>query len=130
MSDPSNTPRIVLDHTIVPVSDRVAGAMFFAELMGLAVGDPAGPFVPVRVNEDLTFDFDDRGRVEPGHYGFLVDEATFDAVLRRLAQWPAVEYGSGPGTGWDRDINHLGGGRGVYVRSPEGHSYEMFTVAS
>jgi catechol 2,3-dioxygenase-like lactoylglutathione lyase family enzyme len=130
MSDPSNTPRIVLDHTIVPVSDRVAGATFFAELMGLAVGDPAGPFVPVRVNEDLTFDFDDRGRVEPGHYGFLVDEATFDAVLRRLAQWPAVEYGSGPGSGWDRDINHLGGGRGVYVRSPEGHSYEMFTVAS
>ncbi|MFQ6229770.1 VOC family protein [Nocardia sp. NPDC002869] len=129
MFDPSNTPRIVLDHTIVSVPDRVAGATFFAELMGLAVGDPAGPFVPVRVNEQLTFDFDDRGRVEPGHYGFLVDEATFDAVLRRLAQWPAVEYGSGPGSGWDRDINHLGGGRGVYVRSPEGHSYEMFTVA-
>lgn len=129
MSGPSSTPRIVLDHTIVPVSDRAAGATFFAELMGLAVGEPAGPFVPVRVNENLTFDFDDRGRVEPGHYGFLVDEATFDAVLRRLAQWPAVEYGSGPENGWDREINQLGGGRGVYVRSPEGHSYEMFTVA-
>lgn len=66
MSGPSSTPRIVLDHTIVPVSDRAAGARFFAELMGWAVGDPTGPFVPVRVNENLTFDFDDRGRVEPG----------------------------------------------------------------
>ncbi|MET8797243.1 VOC family protein [Nocardia sp. NPDC004568] len=129
MSGTSSAPRIVLDHTIVPVSDRAAGAAFFAELMGLTVGEPAGPFVPVRVNESLTFDFGDRGRAEPGHYGFLVDEATFDAVLRRLARWPAVEFGSGPGNGWDRDINHLGGGRGVYVRSPEGHSYEIFTVA-
>ncbi|MGA6208952.1 VOC family protein [Nocardia testacea] len=129
MSGSTHAPRIVLDHAVVPVADRAAGAAFFAELMGLTVGDPAGPFLPVRVNESLTFDFDDRGRVEPGHYGFLVDEATFDAVLGRLARWPAVEFGSGPGNGWDRDINHLGGGRGVYVRSPEGHSYEMFTVA-
>ncbi|WP_039826895.1 VOC family protein [Nocardia testacea] len=129
MSGSTHAPRIVLDHAVVPVADRAAGAAFFAELMGLTVGDPVGPFLPVRVNESLTFDFDDRGRVEPGHYGFLVDEATFDAVLGRLARWPAVEFGSGPGNGWDRDINHLRGGRGVYVRSPEGHSYEMFTVA-
>lgn len=126
---PRREPGIVLDHTIVPARDRAAGAAFFAELMGLTVGAPAGPFVPVRVNRDLTFDFDDRGRVEPGHYGFLVDDPTFDAVLRRLARRPEVEFGSGPGSGWDRDINHLNGGRGVYVRSPEGHSYELFTVA-
>ncbi|MFI7705835.1 hypothetical protein [Nonomuraea sp. NPDC049480] len=36
--------------------------------------------------------------------------------------------GSGPMKGWDREINHLGGGRGVYVRDPNGHSYELFTV--
>ncbi|NUS91747.1 MAG: VOC family protein [Nocardia sp.] len=126
---PRQEPSIVLNHTIVPAHDRATGAAFFAGLLGLSVGDPAGPFVPVRVNRELTFDFDDRGRVEPGHYGFLVDDPTFDAVLRWLARRPGVEFGSGPERGWDRDIDRLDGGRGVYVRSPEGHSYELFTVA-
>ncbi|WP_280459690.1 VOC family protein [Nocardia carnea] len=119
---------IVLNHTIVPATDKHGSATFFAELMGLSVSPPAGPFVPVRVNDDLTLDFDDRSRVEPGHYAFLVDDATFDAVLGRLAQWPAVDYGSGPENGWDRQINRLSGGRGVYVRDPDSHSYELFTV--
>jgi len=119
---------IVLNHTIVPATDKHSAATFFAELMGLAVCEPSGPFVPVQVNDDLTFDFDDRGRVEPGHYAFLIDDATFDAVLERLARWPAVEYGSGPEHGWDRQINHLAGGRGVYVHAPDGHGYELFTA--
>jgi catechol 2,3-dioxygenase-like lactoylglutathione lyase family enzyme len=28
----------------------------------------------------------------------------------------------------DRQINHLNGGRGVYVRDPDGIAYELFTV--
>lgn len=119
---------IVLNHTIVAATDKQASARFFAELMGLSVSAAVGPFVPVVVNDDLTLDFDDRGRVEPGHYAFLVDDATFDAVLHRLSAWPAVDYGSGPENGWDRQINHLAGGRGVYVRDPDGHSYELFTA--
>ncbi|MBF6172728.1 VOC family protein [Nocardia blacklockiae] len=119
---------IVLNHTIVPAADKRTAATFFADLLGLAVSPPAGPFLPVAVNADLTFDFDDRGRVEPGHYAFLVDDATFDAVLTRLSKWPSVDYGSGPERGWDRAVNHLSGGRGVYVRDPNGHSYELFTA--
>ncbi len=120
---------IVLNHTIVRAADKRAAATFFAELTGLAVGEQAGPFLPVQVNADLTLDFDDRGTVEPGHYGFLVDDDTFDEVLRRLAEWPDVDYGSGIQQGWDRAINQLAGGRGVYVLSPDGHSYELFTAA-
>ncbi|MET8774488.1 VOC family protein [Nocardia sp. NPDC004654] len=119
---------IVLNHTIVRATDRTAAAAFFAELMGLPVGESAGPFVPVRVNADLTFDFDDRGPVTPGHYGFLVDDYRFDAVLARLESWADVPYGSGPENGWDREINRLRGGRGLYVLAPDGHSYELFTV--
>ena len=119
---------VVLNHTIISASDKHSAATFFAELMGLVVSPSTGPFVPVRVNDDLTFDFDDRGRVEPGHYAFLVDDDTFDAVLERLAKWPAVEYGSGPDYGWDRQANHLAGGRGIYVHAPDGHSYELFTA--
>lgn len=119
---------VVLNHTIVPVTDKTAGATFFADLLGLRIRAQAGPFVPVEVNADLTFDFDDRRDVQAGHYAFLIDDATFDEVLERLRRNPAIDYGSGPENGWDHRINHLGGGRGVYVRDPDGNSYELFTA--
>jgi catechol 2,3-dioxygenase-like lactoylglutathione lyase family enzyme len=117
---------IVLNHTIVPVGDKHRGASFLADLLGVAVGAPAGPFVPVLVNGDLTFDFDDRFGARPGHYAFLVDDATFDAALA-LARASELSWGSAPRLA-DRQINRLGGGRGVYVRDPDGIAYELFTA--
>jgi catechol 2,3-dioxygenase-like lactoylglutathione lyase family enzyme len=117
---------IVLNHTIVPVADKHRGARLLADLLGLTVGDPAGPFTPVRINDDLTFDFDDRLGARPGHYAFLVDDATFDAALDH-AQRTDLDWGSAPML-VDRQINHLGGGRGVYIRDPDGIAYEFFTA--
>ena len=119
--------RITLNHTIIPAGEKWASAQFFADLLGLHVSDPSGPFAPVQVNADLTFDFDDRHQFTPGHYAFLVDDDLFDRVLARLAVVGAA-FGSGPEEGWNREINHLFGGRGVYVRDPDGHSYEFFTA--
>jgi catechol 2,3-dioxygenase-like lactoylglutathione lyase family enzyme len=120
---------VVLNHTIVRARDKGASARFFAWLLGLPVAAPAGPFTPVQVNADLTLDFDERGQFAAGHYGFLVDDETFDALLWRLEARADVQYGAGPEHGWDRRINRLAGGRGVYVGDPDGHSYEFFTVA-
>ncbi|HEY0816292.1 MAG TPA: VOC family protein [Pseudonocardia sp.] len=119
---------LVLNHTVVRSADKDAAARFFAGLLGLEVGEPAGPFLPVRVNADLTLDFDDRHALAPAHFGFLVDDDGFDQILRRLDELPDVPFGSGPEHGWDRRINQLAGGRGVYVGAPDGHSYEFFTV--
>lgn len=119
---------VVLNHTIVRARDKDASARFFADLLGLEVGAPTGPFTPVRVNDELTLDFDQRQPVAAGHFGFLVDDAAFDALLERLRVRPHVSYGSGPQHGWDRRINRLAGGRGVYVAGPDGHSYEFFTA--
>jgi len=119
---------IVLDHTIVPASDRHAAAAFLAALLGLAVGEPAGPFVPVAVNADTTLDFDDRvPTVVPGHWAFRVDEPTFDAALAHLAGG-AVAFGRGPGYGWDEQVDTADGVRRVYVRDPDGHVYELCTT--
>lgn len=117
---------IVLNHTIVPVGDKQRGASFLAHLLGLEVGEQAGPFAPVQINAELTFDFDDRFGARPGHYAFLVDDSTFDRVLG-LAVAGGLEYGSAPRLA-DRQINHLGGGRGVYIRDPDGIAYEFFTA--
>jgi DNA-binding MarR family transcriptional regulator/catechol 2,3-dioxygenase-like lactoylglutathione lyase family enzyme len=117
---------IVLNHTIVPVGDKHRGAQFLADLLGIVPGPPAGPFVPVRLNDDLTLDFDDRLGARPGHYAFLVDDSTFDRALG-LARDSEIEWGSAPRLS-DRQINRTGGGRGVYVRDPDGIAYELFTA--
>jgi catechol 2,3-dioxygenase-like lactoylglutathione lyase family enzyme len=117
---------IVLNHTIVPVGDRHRSARLLADLVGVEADPPAGPFVPVRVNDDLTLDFDDRFGARPGHYAFLVDDATFDAALDRAMELD-LEWGSAPRV-LDRQINQSGGGRGVYIRDPDGIAYEFFTA--
>lgn len=117
---------IVLNHTIVAVGDKLRGARFLADLLGVDVGPLTGPFAPVRVNDDLTLDFDDRLGARPGHYAFLVDDATFDRALS-LARTAGLEYGSAPRLS-DSQINRANGGRGVYVRDPDGIAYELFTA--
>jgi catechol 2,3-dioxygenase-like lactoylglutathione lyase family enzyme len=117
---------IVLDHTIVPAHDKVAAAQFFANLFGLEVGPPMGPFAPVRVNDALTLDFQDRDRFDWHHYAFHVDDDEFDAILTRI-QIAGIPYGSGPHALEDGQINHRHGGRGVYFRDPSGHVLELLT---
>jgi catechol 2,3-dioxygenase-like lactoylglutathione lyase family enzyme len=117
---------VILNHTIVPVGDKQRGARFLADLLGIQVGEQAGPFAPVQINDDLTFDFDDRLGARPGHYAFLVDDGTFDRVLG-LAVGGGLEYGSAPRL-THYQINHLAGGRGVYIRDPDGIAYEFFTA--
>ena len=53
-------------------------------------------------------------------------DAEFDSILARVRA-ADIPFGAGPEAGWNRDINHLFGGRGVYFQDPNGHSYEIFT---
>jgi catechol 2,3-dioxygenase-like lactoylglutathione lyase family enzyme len=117
---------IMLEHTIVPAHDKVEAATFFANIFGLEVSPPMGPFAPVRVNDDLTLDFQDRERFEWHHYAFHVDDAEFDAILERVIA-TGIPYGSGPYALEDGQINHRHGGRGVYFRDPNGHVLELLT---
>jgi catechol 2,3-dioxygenase-like lactoylglutathione lyase family enzyme len=117
---------IVLDHTIVPTHDKIASAKFFADIFGLEVSPPMGPFAPVRINDGLTLDFDDRNRFERHHYAFRVSEEEFDAILDRVMV-AGISFGSGPFSLYDGQINHRHGGRGVYFEDPNGHVLELLT---
>ena len=98
---PSQEPAmtIVLNHTIVPVGDKRARRPALAGLLALQVGAPAGRFVPARINDDLTFDFDDRLGARPGHYAFLVDDRVFDRALEQ-ARGSGLDWGSAPRRRW------------------------------
>jgi catechol 2,3-dioxygenase-like lactoylglutathione lyase family enzyme len=117
---------ILLNHTIVPARDKVASARFFAQMFGLQVDRPMGHFAPVRVNETLTLDFDERPTFDWHHYAFHVSEEEFDAIFGRI-QAAGVPYGSGPWSQEDGQINHRRGGRGVYFKDPNGHVLELLT---
>ena len=117
---------ITLNHTIVPASDKEASAKFFAEIMGLKYEGAQGHFAPVKVNDTLTMDYDNRERFESNHYAFHVSDEEFDAIFGRVKE-KGIPYGSGPSAQDDMQINTRRGGRGFYFRDPNGHSLELLT---
>ncbi len=123
---------IELNHTIVPARDKVESAKFFARIFGLRFDEGGvGYFAPLRMNDTLTFDFDDDRddeRFDVHHYAFKVSEAEFDAIFGCIRS-EAIPYGSEPHSRNDMKINHRGGGRGVYFQDPNGHILELLTVA-
>ena len=117
---------ITLNHTIVPARDKEESARFFAQIFGLSYDGPSGHFAPVRVNETLTMDFDNKDVVEHHHYAFHVSDEEFDAIFARVKE-AGIVYGSVPGAQDDMQLNHRRGGRGFYFKDPNGHSLELLT---
>ena len=118
-----------LNHTIVPAKDKVASAEFFARMMGLKYEGVHGGHAPVRVTDALTMLFAENDHLAHHHYAFCVSEEEFDAIFGRIKA-EGLKYGSGPGPArHDMSINHRKDGRGVYFDDPNGHSYELLTVA-
>ena len=118
---------IELNHTIVPSHDKIESAKFFARIFGLSYDGEVSHFAPVRVNNSLTMDFDNRSRFDAHHYAFKVSEEDFDQIFSRI-QAEGIPYGSGPRELENMSINHRGGGRGVYFLDPNGHILEILTV--
>ena len=115
-----------LNHTIVPSHDKVKAAQFISEMLGLPYEGPHGHFAPVRVDENLTLDFDDAEHFASHHYAFQVSDQEFDGVFQRVST-AGIKYGSGPRNQDDMEINHRRGGRGFYFRDADGHSWEVLT---
>jgi len=119
---------ITLNHTIVPAQDKDAAARFFADMFGLHYDGPSGHFAPVRVNDTLTLDVDNRSQFEAHHYAFQVSDAEFDAILHRV-RTAGIAYGSDPWNLTNHELNAWNGGRGFYFRDPNGHILELMTRA-
>src|SRR5882672_9454387 len=117
---------MVLDHTIVPAHDKRSSAAFFAELFGVDLAPPLGPFSPVRINDALTFDFAESEVFEPHHYAFYVTDEEFDAIFARV-EGKGLTFSSDPVHKDTGHFNHRRGGRGFYVEDPNGHNLEVLT---
>jgi catechol 2,3-dioxygenase-like lactoylglutathione lyase family enzyme len=119
---------VQLNHTIVAARDKRVAAEFLAEILGLAVGAPFGPFLPVQTSNGVTLDFMDSqaGQIPPQHYAFLVSDEDFDAIFNRI-QRAGIAFYADPGHQEVGQINHHDGGRGAYFSDPNGHNLEIIT---
>ncbi|NBE54938.1 VOC family protein [Streptomyces boluensis] len=119
---------IELNHTIVAAHDKKASAAFLAELLGLRVGAPYGPFIPVETDNGVTLDYmeTDAAEIASQHYAFLVSEDEFTAIFGRI-QAAGVAYFADPGHRRAGEINTNDGGRGTYFSDPNGHNMEILT---
>jgi catechol 2,3-dioxygenase-like lactoylglutathione lyase family enzyme len=119
---------VELNHTIVRARDRKASAEFTATILGLEVGAPFGPFLPVVTANGVTLDFanSDPDEIVPQHYAFLVSEEDFDAIFQRIRQ-AGITYYADPSRSHPGQINRNDGGRGAYFEDPDGHFLEILT---
>ncbi len=121
----------ILNHTIVRANEKWASAEFFARIMGLEVErNSPTHFAPVKVNDNLFFDFDDgRDPVTHEHYAFHVTDEEFDDIFGRVKD-EGLSYGSEPFAQDNMQVYDMWGGRGIYFHELNGHSIEIFTRRS
>ncbi|MGW1259640.1 VOC family protein [Streptomyces sp. NPDC002513] len=122
------TAAVQLNHTAVYARDRRLSAAFLAGILGLEVGAPMGPFVPVDLGNGVTLDYYEK-RDEPiqsQHYAFLVPEEQFTTMIARL-ETRGVTYYADPRHTEPGRTNRLFGGHGAYFDDPDGHNMEIMT---
>ncbi|MEU3479002.1 VOC family protein [Streptomyces sp. NPDC033754] len=126
MAHPSDA--IQLNHTVVHSYDRSLSAHFLADILGLEVSAPFGPFLPVELSNGVTLDYYEEKvtPIHPQHYAFLVPDESFDAMIDRL-EAAGVTYYADPGHTEPGKVNGLFGGRGAYFDDPDGHNMEIIT---
>lgn len=119
---------VQLNHTIVQARDNRESAAFLAAVLGLEVGTPWGPFVPLATDNGVTLDFVSvpAESIAPQHYAFLVSDEEFDAAFARI-EADGVGYYADPQLKLPGEINHHHGGRGLYFFDPAGHGMEIIT---
>jgi catechol 2,3-dioxygenase-like lactoylglutathione lyase family enzyme len=117
---------VELNHTIVWAHDKEASARFLANILGVPLGAPSGPFVPIRLGNGVTLDYGDAGEVRAQHYAFLLGEDEFDAAFARIRA-AGLDYYADPFHRQRGRLNHRNGGRGVYFADPDGHNMELLT---
>lgn len=118
---------VLFNHTIVAARDKQESASFFAEMFGLSVGEPDGPFHTVDLGAGVTLLFAEPPiDFPPQHYAFLVTEEDFDGIYARVLS-AGLEHWADPQQKFPNQYNTNHGGRGIYFCDPSGHYLEALT---
>ncbi len=121
---------VILDHTIVLSPNKLSSALFLGYILGRPYGGAFARFAPVKLDDELNIDYADADNedYERRTFTLLVSDDELDAIVERLTA-ERVPYGSDPEQIGNRQLNGRGGGRGLFFRDPNGHTFELNTVA-
>ena len=119
---------VELNHTIIHSPDQRESAELLAGILGLAVGDEWGPFLPVQTANGVTLDFltSPAEAITRQHYAFLLSDSEWDAAFARIKQ-AGIRYWADPHLRRPDEVNHHDGGSGLYFLDPGGHAMEIIT---
>lgn len=120
---------VELNHIIVTARDKHASARFLADILGIPVGEPWGPFVPLRLSNGVTLDFMDLPDGGFQHCAFQLGDAEFDAALDRIRA-ARLPYWADPMHQRPGEVAERFHGRAVYFEDPAGHNMELLTAHS
>lgn len=121
---------IRVDHVAVPARVRLDAAGLLASLFDLDRDIPDdGRFARLRVSPEFTIVFYDSEQIQPTHVAFVVNDDTFDAILKRL-QSQGVAYGSQPNDPTNGRMDHPLSERGLFFQMPDGHLIELMASNS
>jgi catechol 2,3-dioxygenase-like lactoylglutathione lyase family enzyme len=117
---------IDLNHTILATRDAHGSVFFLAKMLGLQQPRQWGPFWMVTTDNGVNLDYMNvEHDVIPQHYAFLVDDDSFDALLKRLAAG-GLTFWADPRRQVE-GMNRHDGGRGFYFDDFNGHLLEVIT---
>src|SRR5688572_25848976 len=88
-----------------------AAARRLADLFGLPAPTRYGPFLGIELGNEVTLDYYEAGGdIAPQHYAFLVSEAQFDQIFRRIVE-RGLAFWADPVQSRRGEINRHDGGR-------------------
>ncbi len=121
---------VKLDHTIVLSPDKLSSALFLSYILGREYGGAFARFAPVKLDDELNIDYADAESddFERRTFTLLVSDAELDGIVERL-EGDRVPFGSEPDQIGNRQMNSRGGGRGLFFRDANGHTFELTTAA-
>lgn len=122
---------VLLDHTILEVTNLPESVAFYRDLVGLEHRGRSGTFEVMLITADTALDLLERPTPASRHLAFRMDRLTFEATFERIRASGGT-YGDGPSNaknmrGPGRSSGVHGATDSVYFHDPSGHVLEILT---
>lgn len=123
---------IIIDHITIAARNKEISMEWMARLLGVSSGPVVEPFAIVKL-DDSTLDYFDseHAEIQMQHVALRVDDDEFDAIHRRVTE-AGIDYYGHPQNPRDPAKAQIyfqeNGGRGFYVKDPDGHMMEIKTA--
>lgn len=117
---------IVLNNIIIPSADKVITTHFYCRVFCFESLGKHGKHIRVKINENSTIDFKTSSSFDIHRFSLKVDDVTFARIFANIKK-EGLLFGSELFECENGKLNNWHGGKGLFVRDPNGHIIELLT---